>query len=151
MIDSERRNDYRILTATAQKSVNLKGTTAALIVSGGKDDFLNAVDKFEKDNALPLGVESRRSPIINRSIYWSEKITPASVDEHIKYAKKGGFECMLLYYPSMCPMPNPWTYGTCGDYSFNEAYPGGYDDLKAVIKKRGMRVSRPVFTSFIPI
>ena len=135
IIDSERRVGYRILTADAKKQIQLKGTTAALIVSGGKEEFLDAVDALEHDCALPLGVESRRSPIINRSIYWSADLCPANVDEHIKYAKMGGFKCMLLYYECMCPLPKTWSYGTCGDYSFGERYPRGREDMLAVIKK----------------
>ena len=135
LIDSEKRNGYRILRADAHKKLKLKGTTAVLIVSGGREEFLSSVDKFERDFNLPLGVESRRRPIINRSIYWSENVNPATVDDHIAYAKRGGFDCMLLYYLSMCPNPKPWSYATCGDYSFNENYPGGYEDMKAVIKK----------------
>ena len=135
IIDSEKRKDFRILTATARKDIKLKGATAALIVSGGREEFLDAVDTLEHDFGLPLGVESRRSPIINRSIYWTADLCPANVDEHIKYAKMGGFECMLLYYDSMCPRPKTWSYGTCGDYSFGEQYPGGREDMLAVIKK----------------
>ena len=135
IIDSERRVGYRILTADAQKCVNLKGTTASLIVSGGREEFLGAVNTLEHDFGLPLGVESRKNPIINRSIYWSADLCPANVDEHLKYAKMGGFDCMLLYYECMCPLPKTWSYGTCGDYSISEKYPGGYEDMKAVIKK----------------
>jgi len=135
IIDSERRNGYRILTADAKKVINLKGTTAALIVSGGREEFLDAVDTLEHDFGLPLGVESRRSPIINRSIYWSADICPANIDEHIKYAKMGGFKCMLLYYECMCPLPKTWSYGTCGNYSFGKKYPRGREDMLAVIKK----------------
>ena len=135
LIDSEKRRTFRILYANATKSVKLKGTTAALIVSGGREDFLNAVDKLEHDCGLPLGVESRRNPMINRSIYWSANLCPENLDEHLKYAKMGGFECMLLYYECMCPLPKTWSYGTCGDYSISEKYPGGYEELRAVIKK----------------
>ena len=39
LIDSERRKGYRILTATAQKEIQLKNVTAALMVSGGKEAF----------------------------------------------------------------------------------------------------------------
>ena len=135
IIDSEKRKGFRILTADAKKEIKLKGTTAALIVSGGKEAFLDSVDALEHDFGLPLGVESRRSPIINRSIYWTADLCPANVDEHIKYAKMGGFKCMLLYYECMCPLPKTWSYGTCGDYSFSEKYPRGKEDMLAVIKK----------------
>ncbi len=131
LIDSERRVGYRILRADACKAVQLKETTAALIVSGGKEAFLNAVDKLERDFGLPLGVESRKNPIINRSIYWTARLDPSNVDEHIKYAKMGGFECMLLYYEAMC---HP-SYTTCGDYSYSENYPNGEKDMKEIIAK----------------
>ena len=43
---------------------------------------------------------------------------------------------MLLYYECMCPYVYPdWSYGTCADYSFNEKYPRGFDDLRDVIAK----------------
>ena len=135
IIDSERRNGYRILTADAQKCVQLKGTSATLIVSGGKEEFLDSVDAFERNSNLPLGVESRRNPILNRSIYWVGRTTPDKIDEHIKYAKMGGFTCMLLYYEAICPQPDFWTYGACGDYSVNPAYKNGYEGLRETVAK----------------
>ena len=134
LIDSQKRKRCRILTATAKKEIALKGTSATLIVSGGKDEFLDTVDTFEREYGLPLGVASRRSAMINRSIYSAGNACPANIDEHIKYAKAGGFDCILMYYPTMCKV-DPTCYGTCGDYDFNENYPNGFDDLKLVIKK----------------
>ncbi len=136
LIDSEKHRNFRTLRADLKKEIKLKDCTATLIVSGGREAFLDAVDSMERDYGLPLGVESRRSPIINRSIYWTDRLTPENVDEHIRYAKMGGFECMLLYYECMCPYVYPdWSYGTCADYSFNESYPRGMEDLKDVIGK----------------
>lgn len=136
LIDSQKHKSYRTLTATLKKELKLVGSTAALIVSGGREDFLDTVDTVERNFGLPLGVESRKSPIINRSIYWTDRLTPENVDEHIRYAKMGGFECMLLYYECMCPYVYPdWSYGTCADYSFNDKYPRGFDDLKEVLGK----------------
>ena len=134
LIDSEKRKNYRILTATAKKEIQLKGVTAAIIVSGGEEAFLNSVDKFERDYGLPLGVESRRSPKINRSIYSARFACPANIDEHISFAKKGGFECMLIYYDAICRIDS-YSYSTCGDYDFNDNYPNGFEDLKLVLKK----------------
>ncbi len=136
MIDSEKRKDYRILTADVQKSVQLIGTTASLIVSGGKEEFLDAMDKFEHDYNLPLGVESRRSDFINRSVYWVDRLTPENVDEHIKFAKMGGFSCMLVYYEGICSeVDDDVIYGSCGDYSVSKPYSNSYDELKVVIEK----------------
>ena len=134
LIDSEKRKGFRILTATAKKEIQLKGTTAALIVSGGKEDFLDSVDRFERDYGLPLGVESRRKPSINRSIYSARFACPENIDEHIRYAKLGGFECMLIYYDAICKIDS-YSYSTCGDYEFNDKYPNGFDDLRLVTKK----------------
>ena len=134
LIDSERRKGYRILTATAKKEIQLKGVTAALMVSGGEQEFLDSMDKFERDFGLPLGVQSRRSEKINRSIYAARFASLETVDEHIKYAKMGGFDCMLIYYDAMCRIDS-YSYSTCGDYDFNESYPNGIEDLKLVLKK----------------
>jgi len=134
LIDSEKRKGMRILTATAKKEIQLKGVTAALIVSGGKEAFLDSVDRLEHDFGLPLGVESRRSDTINQSIYSANGICPANVDEHIKYAKMGGFSCMLIYYSSICTV-DVTCYGTCADYDFNKNYPNGFEDLKFVTNK----------------
>ena len=49
LIDSEKRKGYRILTATAKREIQLKGVTAALMVSGGETEFLDSVDVFERD------------------------------------------------------------------------------------------------------
>ena len=134
LIDSDKRKGYRILTATAKKEIQLKGVTAALMVSGGEQEFLDSMDKFERDFGLPLGVQSRRSDKINRSIYAARFASLETVDEHIKYAKMGGFDCMLIYYDAMCRIDS-YSYSTCGDYDFNESYPNGIEDLKLVLKK----------------
>lgn len=136
MIDSEKRNGGRILTADLQKSVQLEGTTATLIVSGGKEAFLDAMDKFEHEYNLPLGVESRRSDMINRSVYWVDRLTPENVEEHIKFAKMGGFSCMLIYYEGICSEVNDDViYGSCGDYSISKPYSNSYEQLKVVVDK----------------
>jgi hypothetical protein len=132
LIDSEKHRNYRVLTATAKKEVQLKGTAAALIVSGGQEPFLGAVDSLERDLGLPLGVEGRKNPLLNRSVYWTLDLCPQNLDEHLKYAKMGGFQYMLLYYECMCPKAG---YGTCGDYSVSERFPGGYEQLRETLQK----------------
>ncbi len=129
-IDSERRVDYRILYADALREVKLRGTGAALIVSP-TDTYLNCVDLLEKDFDLPHGVESRRSPFINASIYWASNVTPENVDEHIAYAKKGGFRLMLLYYT--CFFKERGGYGLCGDYDYRDEYPNGAADVEKLL------------------
>ena len=61
IIDSEKRDDCRVLTADALSTVQLQGTEAALITAA-TDKLLNAIDTLEQDYGLPRGVQSRRDP-----------------------------------------------------------------------------------------
>ena len=131
-IDSQRRKDYRILSADAVKGIKLKGCGAALIVSS-PDELLDAIDSLEVDYDLPRGAQSRRSEHMNASAYWTHDLSPANVDTHIAYAKQGGFRMMLLYYTCFCKEKNG--YSLCGDYDYNDAYPNGAEDLKRVLDK----------------
>lgn len=131
-IESERRKGYRIMTADALRDIQLQGVSAALIVSSA-NGFMDAMASLEEDYGLPKGVESRRSDTINASIYWTATLTPENVDEQIKYAKMGGFSCMMLYYTCMCKEQKG--YGLCGDYDYRDEYPGGKADLIAVLEK----------------
>ncbi|NMA94906.1 MAG: hypothetical protein GX974_02575 [Clostridiales bacterium] len=131
-IDSERRKDYRIMSADAVKSIKLKGVGAALIATS-TNDLLDAIASIEEDYDLPRGVNSRRSDIINSSIYWSSKVHPENVDEHIKYAKQGGFKCMLIYYPSI--FEEIGGYALNGNYDYRKEYPRKEKDLKSMLDK----------------
>ncbi len=130
-IDSQRHDGYRIMYADALRSVKLKGTSAALIVSD-TNEYLDCVDSLEKDFGLPHGVESRRNNLINASIYWSADINPSNVDEHIAYAKKGGFKLMLLYYTSI--FKEEGGYMRCGDYDYRSEYPNKEADLTKMLE-----------------
>ena len=131
LIDSEDRSEFRLLYADLNREIRLVGGEAALIASPTKG-FMDAVDAMEKDFGLPRGVVSRRSPIINRSVYWTSSISPADVDEHIAMAKKGGFSLMLIYYTAMFCEKH---YSLCGNYDYNEKYPNGRDDLGKMLKR----------------
>ena len=131
-IDSERRKGYRVMSADAVKDIKLKGVGAALIVST-TDDLLNAVQMVEEDYDLPQGVKSRRNDTINNSLYWSSNVNPITVDDHIMYAKKGGFRCMLLYYTSI--FQELKGYSLNGNYDYRTEYPNGGEDLKQMLKK----------------
>ena len=91
LISSEKRRDHRILFGDTLRDVKLKNAGVALIVSESSE-LLDAIEVLEKDYDLPRGVESRRSPLINRSYYWASNVNPLTVDEHIEFAKKGGFK-----------------------------------------------------------
>ena len=139
-IDSEERKNCRILTADAVKGIRLKGCSAALIVSS-PDSFLDCVEKLEEDYNLPKGVESRRSESIDRSIYWTDAVTPENVDEHIAYAKKMGFTMMLIYQPAIYDFTTragyfpAATYHLWGEHKFRKEYPDGLADVKTMLDK----------------
>lgn len=133
VIDSERRKGYRLLTANATKSIKLRGCSAAIIASP-TNKLLDAIAEVEEDYELPRGVESRRNySVINSSVYWTGTIDPGNVDEHISYARKGGFKMMLIYYASFIRERNG--YSLCGNYDYEESYPNGRQDLKGMLDK----------------
>ncbi|MDW7657910.1 MAG: hypothetical protein SCM11_12140, partial [Bacillota bacterium] len=131
-IDSERRKNYRILCADAVRDIKLKGVGATLIVSSA-DSLLDAIAQVEEDYDLPRGVESRRCDMINVSAYWSSHVIPQNVDEHIRFAKMGGFRCMLIYYPAI--FKETGGYALTGDYDYRDDYPNGREDLKKMLDK----------------
>lgn len=131
-IDFEKRNGYNILRASAIKDLKFEGTTAGLIVSE-PNKLLDNIAKVEEDFNLPKGVESRRNDFINASYYWTANVNPGNVDQHIKYAKMGGFKLMNIYYPSF---EAGGGYNTIGSYEINKAlYPNGKEDLKHMLDK----------------
>lgn len=131
-IDSEQRKGYRVMCADAVRDIKLKGVGAALIINS-TDSLLNAIAMVEEDYDLPQGVKSRRNDMINASAYWSSNVNPNNVDEHIKYAKMGGFRCMLLYYTSI--FKEKGGYALTGDYDYREDYPNGREDLKKMLDR----------------
>ena len=132
IVDSEKRENYRILTADALKSVKLEGTSAALIVSS-PEEILDCIDSMECDFGLPRGAKNRRGDLIDASIFWTQEINPENADELIAYAKAGGFKLMLIYYNSFTKKVR--LYDWCGDYDYDETYPRGDEDLKLVLDK----------------
>ena len=132
-IDFEKRNKYKLLTATALKETQLKGTGAALIVCQ-PSHLLDNIEQLETDFDLPRGVQSRRSELINASYYWSSQINPETVDKHIQYAKMGGFRTMNLYYPCF---EGHGGYDRIGNYEIDrKLYPNGKEDLKKMLDKK---------------
>lgn len=130
-IDAERRIGCRIMTADAVRGIKLRGTGAALIACPS-DHLMDAIDVLECDFDLPRGVQSRRGEKLNASAYHSGDVTPDTVDEHIKYAKMGGFRMMLLYYSSIFKAHG---YIFNGDYDYRDEYPNGAEDLKKMLEK----------------
>ncbi len=130
--DSEEGEGYRILQAGVDEKVKLTNATAALIVCA-KDKLLDIIATVEEDYGLPRGVASRRHDLYNASYYWTSGVTPANVDEHIKYAKMGGFRLMNIYYPAFLESRG---YRLIGNYDvFRKEYPNGIADLKSMLTK----------------
>ena len=98
-IDAEKRKDYRIMSASADAGVKLRGVGAALIVSDTKE-LLDKIAVVEEDFNLPKGSKSRRDDRLKLSYYWTANINPSNLDQHLKYAKMGGFRLMTIYYPA---------------------------------------------------
>lgn len=132
LIWHEDRKEGKILTADIYSGKKLRGGSAAIIAAAGKEPFLDAMDGFEQDLDLPRGVQSRRSPMLNRSIYWTYDAVPENIDRHIEIARKAGLKMMLFYFP--CFIKNHG-YSYLGDYDLRDDYPNGYDDIKKMIDK----------------
>ena len=124
--------DTRVLHVDVKAGYKLKNCPAILICRS-TEGYLASVESVENDYSLPNGVESRRDPLINASVYWVPDLSPENVDEHIRYAKMGGYRLMLVYYTSMFKTHN--AYDTCGDYDYRESYPNGERSLKEMLEK----------------
>lgn len=133
-IGHENRRGYRILTADLVRGQKLKGASAALVVAGGREDFLDCMDRLERDFGLPLGVESRRSDAINAFIYHVHgDACPSNIDQHIDWALRGGFKYMTFDTRNFNKDPGSW--GLHGDYDWNEHFPNGAEDLRKMLSK----------------
>ena len=142
MIDSEKRNGYRILTADARDDIELEGCAAALVVCP-PESLLDIIEQIEEDFDLPKGVKSRRSGHTNGSVYCAHSLSPDTVDREIAWAKKGGFQYMQINYASICKEEDGKRFfgqgggwSLVGDYEIREdKYPNGMDDVRAMLKK----------------
>ena len=134
-IDSEERAGVRVMVADAYREVKMKGVGAALVVDAGPEGLLDRIDALERDFNLPRGVQSRRSDRLNASIYWADDVVPTNVEEHIAFAKKGGFRMMLLYYLSVTDSRGHLAYCTLPDYDWRPEFPEGEKDVAAMLAK----------------
>jgi hypothetical protein len=132
LIDAEERDGYHIMHAHVRKDVRLKGPGVALITCA-KDALLDSIAKVEEDYDLPRGVENRRHPLNNASIYFAYDVNPKTVDQHIAYANAGGFRMMQIYYT--CIFQSSGMYGLIGNYDYRDDYPNGREDLIAMLNK----------------
>ncbi len=137
-IDSEEGDGFRIMKAGVTEDAKLKGAGAALIVCS-TDKLLDNIAGVEDDFNLPHGVNSRRNEYYNASYYWAYDVAPDNVDQHIRYAKMGGFRAFLIYYTAFT---DSWDYRKLGDYDWRKnKFPNGDEDLQKMlvkIKEAGM-------------
>ena len=131
-IDQEKRKACRVMTADAVRSIRLVGCEAALIACP-PGAFMDCVGRLEEDYGLPRGVENRKDGLLNASVYWTAELWPENVEEHIEWAKKGGFRLLLSYYTSF--FKEEKGYSLCGNYDFNEHYPNGIEDVRKVLER----------------
>jgi hypothetical protein len=95
--------------------------------------LLDTIATVEADYGLPQGVASRRHDLYNASYYWTCSVNPANVDEHIRYARMGGFRLMNIYYPAFLESNG---YRLIGNYDvYSREYPNGKADLKAMLAR----------------
>ena len=135
VINGYRRHGFHLLAADVCRDLKLVGAKAAL-VAAETGAFLDSLSAMEKGCGLPNGVESRKSPKMNASIYWSYSVTPKTVDENIAFAKKGGFRMMMLYYPCIVKgSKGDSGYGGIGEYELRDDYVNGIDSLREMLDK----------------
>jgi hypothetical protein len=125
-IDGENRDGYKLLKADAVSEVKLQGVGVALIVTGN-EKLLDNIDQLEHDFNLPLGVEARRSNEYKNSYYELRDVTTKNIDEHIAFARKGGFHQMVIYYPDFAV--------SMGHFPWKSEYPNGMNDLQEITRK----------------
>jgi hypothetical protein len=131
-IQAEKMDDYYLLKAGAEREIKLKGVSAALITSA-TNKLLDHIGQIENDFDLAPGVKSRRSKEYKYSYYWTANINPGNIDQHLKYAKMGGFHAMSIYYPAFLKSRG---YRLIGDYEWNTSlYPNGKEDLRQLLNK----------------
>ncbi len=131
-IDSYFDRGGLVMWAGADVNVSLSGVSAALVVSSGTD-MLSKIGEVERDFNLPRGVQSRQDGKYLCSYYELRDVSLSNIDEHISYALKGGFRTMVIYYVDFAH--------TCGNFLWNEHFPGGIEDLKKItakIRKAGL-------------
>lgn len=125
-IDSDSRPGYTIVRAGGIKEVQIEGISAALITTD-TEVLLDRIDRFERDYNLPLGVESRRSSEYKNSYYELRDVTTKNIDEHIAFAKQGGFRQMMVYYTDFA--------ASMGHFPWRPKYPNGIKDLQEITGK----------------
>ena len=131
-IDADDLGSAKALYAEALTGIRLRGCSAALFASPGREAFLDAMDAFERDLGLPRGVKSRRSEVVREPIFHvANDFSPTNIDKAVAYAKKGGFRLMTLSYHNLFKHAPSW--GFCGNYDWRDDYPNGESDVRKML------------------
>jgi len=125
-IDAVACPGYHLVQAGMETKIKLTGVGVALITTG-KDKLLDRIDQVEKDFNLPRGVQSRREQAYKYSYYELQNVTPQNIDEHIVFARLGGFRAMVISYTDFA--------SSMGHFPWNSNYPNGMADLQTVTRK----------------
>ncbi|ULB34634.1 MULTISPECIES: alpha-amylase family protein [Proteiniphilum] len=125
-IESKTRDGCKVVRAGGVAEVQIEGIEAVLIATETAA-LLDRIDRVERDYGLPLGVESRRCKEYKNSYYELRNVTTQNIDEHISFAKQGGFKQMVIYYTDFA--------ASMGHFPWKFQYPGGMKDLQEIVKK----------------
>ena len=129
-IGIEKGDNFYLLKATAEREIKLKGVSATLITCS-TNKLLDNIARVENDYNLPQGVNSRRRKEYRYSYYWTHDLNNKTIDQHLKYAKLGGFRAMHSYYISFLNGD-----GALGNYEWDRSlYPNGKEDLRKLLDK----------------
>ena len=112
------------MSAGMEDRIGLLDCRGAALVATRTGRFLDTVRQIEEDYDLPPGVDSRRSEGYRDSYYELRDFDLSNIDRHLSYAKAGGFRAVVIYYRDFAT--------TCGHFLWNDRFPEGLRDLKAV-------------------
>ena len=139
--DHERRFGFQLMHVDLRSGMKLRGGSAAVVCGVGKEGFFDAMDRYERDAGLPLGVQSRRDPRLKASIAWTAWATPANFDEILGMARRGGFRMFMMYYSCFTKNALQKGYWVLHDYVWRDDWTRqekDLDDILAKIKGAGM-------------
>lgn len=125
-IDAYQNRGYRLLYAGMESRVQLMNTQAVLITTT-PETILDNIDVVERDYNLPLGARSRRSEAYKHSYYELRNVATDNIDQHLRYAKQGGFKMVVIYYTDFA--------SSMGHFPWNSRFPNGMEDLKHIAGK----------------
>lgn len=128
--------DHFLIRGFAEKAVCLEGAEVVLFGFSRPEgiDFLDPADPFldvmevvERDYGMPSGAKFRRDSAQSASWLEVSGATTANIDQYIEMAKRGGFRILKINWSDFSSGP--------GHYTWNDPYPNGMADLKAVVDR----------------